>query len=139
MNFNEFKLRIESMDDCDRAKAPATQETLVKIEKTLTIKFGPLLREYLLAYGYLGRRAVELCGVNEVQKELSDLVMTSKNLYEYAPQCRGFVVIDTIMDGQRVLCDQNDRVYLEPIGEKLRPITLDQNVLDYMVGRLMKA
>ena len=60
-------------NDCDYSRNIISSEVLKMAEDTIGIKFGNQLSEYLLKYGYLGYKSVELYGMNSNQGLNSDL------------------------------------------------------------------
>lgn len=114
---------------------PPTKQTIQSAEDAVGFRFGPMLKLYLTRFGYLGYGAVELYGINEVQKCQSDMVKTTLNIREYHKGCEGYVVIDNLGDGQYVLCDQQDMVYELPEDANVTPVPMRVNLVQYVVKR----
>ena len=58
------------------------EEKICEIEKKIGISFGEQLKKYILEYGYLGYKHVELYGVNNFQGVNSDMVNKTVRLNE---------------------------------------------------------
>ena len=110
--------------------------TLAISARALGMTFGPILQDYLSTFGYLGRGSVELYGINERQGLNSDLVKTSLNVQEYQPACEGYAVIDNRGDGEYVLCDAQDQLFVMPDSPRGRPKSLGLRLDDYIIIRL---
>lgn len=113
-----------------------SRETLKEVESALKCRLGKQMKEYLLSFGSLWKGAIELYGVNEMQKLDSDLVKTTLNVAEYYDKTQGMVVIDNLGDGQYVFCDQNDMVFKMPIEVSDAPIPLNIDLAHYLCARL---
>lgn len=134
---NSFKDKLDVVtSECDRASALPSNATIVMAERAMGMTFGPLLREYLSSFGYLGRGDIELYGINERQGLNSDMVRTTLNLLEFAPGCRGYAVIDNRGDGDYILCDSGDQIFAMPNSPTENPIPLGICLDAYIVSRL---
>lgn len=80
-------------------------------EKVVSVRFGKELTEYLLKYGYLGYKHVELFGINPNQGLESDLVKQTLYIHEQFPATSDLVAIENQGDGDYYLVDSNDNVY----------------------------
>ena len=123
------------LGEVDVSPNPPTEQTITAAEASIGFKFGRMLKSYLLSFGYLGHGAIELYGINEIQKCQSDMVMTTLNIREYHRGCNGYVVIDNLGDGQYILCDKNDIVFRLPEDCNLPPVCLDIDLLQYIINR----
>ena len=134
---NSFKDKVEmEMSECDRSSALPSKATLAMSASAMGMTFGPLLREYLSSFGYLGRGDVELYGINERQGLNSDMVRTTLNLLEFAPGCRGYAVIDNRGDGEYILCDSSDQIFAMPNSPTENPRPLGVSLDVYVISRL---
>jgi len=52
------------------------------------------LTQYILEYGYLGYKHIELYGIDSKQKSESDMVKQTKYLNKYFPKTVGFIVLE---------------------------------------------
>ncbi len=132
-----FKDTIEKrIPDVEYSNAPATQETLLAIQKKLNCTFGPQLMCYLTEFGYLARGYKEMYGVNERQKMDSDLVKTTEMLHADFPLSRGMVAVDNQGDGDYILCNAQDMVYEFIPSNNNEFYPLGQTLLYYILARL---
>lgn len=69
---NDLDIFVKN-NECDYTRNIISLEALKMTEETIGIKFGNQLSEYLLKYGYLGYKSVELYGMNSNQGLNSDL------------------------------------------------------------------
>ena len=125
--------------DADVSPNPPTAQTVEAAESAVGFRFGTMLKSYLMAFGYLGYGAVELYGINEIQKSKSDMVKTTLNIREYHKGCEGYVVIDNLGDGQYILCDQSDMIYELPEDNNTPPVSMSMNLMQYVVKRFSEA
>ena len=125
--------------DADVSPNPPTKQTIESAEEAVGFRFGAMLKSYLMSFGYLGHGAVELYGINEVQKCQSDMVKTTLNIREYHKGCEGYVVVDNLGDGQYILCDQKDMVYELPEDDNTPPVSMNMNFMQYVVKRFSEA
>ena len=86
-------------------------DDLAEIEIELGIHFGRELTQYILEYGYLGYKHVELFGINSKQKKESDMVKQTRYLHTYFPKTDNFVAIENAGDGEYIVVGTNDDVY----------------------------
>ena len=77
--------------DVDHSNSRIDVPTLEQAEKTIGIKFGDELTEYLLKYGYLGFEYVELYGMNARQGLNSDLVTQTQYMHKYYPDTSSLI------------------------------------------------
>lgn len=132
-----FKDKLNSaVSAYDSTPSLPSKATLAMAAQALNMTFGPILKEYLSSFGYLGCGAVELYGINESQGLNSDMVKTTLNILEFAPSCSGYAVIDNRGDGIYVLCDSNDRVFVMPDNPSAQPRPLGLCLDDYIISRL---
>lgn len=84
---------------------------LIEFSKLVGCKFGPILKEYLLSYGYIGYKSIEFYGINSKQKESSDLISQTLYLHKYYPKTLGLIAFENQGDGEYYLVDANDKVF----------------------------
>jgi hypothetical protein len=121
----------------DKIVAPIlpSEQTLAMSEKRLNFKFGPELREYLQDFGFILFSGVELMGINERQKERSDLIKTTEFLREDYSCMNSYVVIENVGDSLYVVCDTNDRMYEFIIGTDSTPQPMNIDLHQYICKR----
>lgn len=122
--------------DIDSAKFPASAETIRLVESALGASLGRQLKEYLMEFGYLGCGPIEFYGVNEMQKEKSDLVKTSQMLRNASGVLSGYVAIECIGDDLYAMCDSEDKMYKVVLADGVRVQPMNMNLLQYAVKRL---
>ncbi len=104
------------------------------IEKEIGVEMGPSLVEYLVTYGYLLSRGVELYGVTARQGLGSDLVKQTVYLHKYFKQTEGLIAIENQGEGDYYLADSQDNVYefdselkeLKDVGMRLEDYIIDR-------------
>lgn len=132
MSMKDIRVDFPGIDSS--ANIP-TAKTIRQASESIGVVFGPLLESYLRTYGYLGFLSAELLGVNELQKDSSDLVRVTRNMREYYHQADNCVVVDDLGDGQYVLCDSMDRIYQMPDDVTHAPVPMGKNLEEYIRWR----
>lgn len=99
-------------NDCDYSRNIISSEVLKMAEDTIGIKFGNQLSEYLLKYGYLGYKSVELYGMNSNQGLNSDLFEQTMYLHNSFEITKPYIAIDKIQDNIYTLIDSDDNIYI---------------------------
>ena len=107
MNLNEF---IENKE-VEYTRNLIVFDDIKDIEKELGVSVGEELAQYILKYGYLGYKHVELYGINSKQKFESDMVTQTKYLHKYFSKTEGFIALENAGDGYYILVGPNDDVY----------------------------
>lgn len=108
---NELDIFVKN-NECDYTRNIISSEVLKMAEKTIGIKFGNQLSEYLLKYGYLGYKSVELYGMNSNQGLNSDLFEQTMYLHNSFEITQPYIAIDKIQDSIYTLIDSNDNIYI---------------------------
>ena len=130
---NDLEIFIKN-NECDYTRNIINLEVLKLAEQTIGIKFGNQLSEYLLKYGYLGYKSVELYGMNANQGLNSNLFEQTMYLHNSFEVTKPYIVIDKIEDNIYTLIDSNDNIYIcELINNKIRNINIKLN--DYIIRR----
>lgn len=106
-------------------------------EKKLGISFGEELTQYILRYGYLGYKSVELYGINKKQMEESDLVKQTEYLHRYFPKTLGYLALENMGDGKYAIVSSDDDVF-EYSSEEDCIKTSGLKLNDYILGRFQK-
>lgn len=106
-------------------------------EKALGIDFGAELKEYILKYGYLTYKYVEMYGINSNQGLESDLITQTVYLHKYYPVTKKLFAIENQGEGDYYLVDSEDMVYEYDthLGELL-PMNMTLN--EYIIMRFEK-
>lgn len=108
---NELDIFVKN-NECDYTKNIISLEVLKMAEETIGIKFGNQLSEYLLKYGYLGYKSVELYGMNSNQGLNSDLFEQTMYLHNSFEITQPYIAIDKIQNSIYTLIDSNDNIYI---------------------------
>lgn len=130
---NKLDVFIEN-NEVDYTNKLIDRKSLSKIESTYGFILGKKLKKYILTYGYLGYKYVELNGINNVSKEKSDLVKETISINNKFERTKGLLVIENQGDGDYILVDKDDMVYrfLSEIND-LQPRNID--LFDYILER----
>lgn len=107
MNLTEF---IRN-NDVDYSSNKISENNLLEIEKTTGMSLGSQLKQYILDYGYLGYKHIELFGVNNQQGINSDMINKTQQLHKNFEKTIGLIVIEDQGDGDYYLVDSNDMIY----------------------------
>lgn len=111
--------------------------SIKEIEKDIGVSFEKELTEYILKYGYLAYKHVELYGINSVQMLDSDMVKQTKYLHEYFPKTAGLIAIENTGDGNYVLVSSDDEIYnYSSVEDSLQKLEL--KLFDYIVNRFQE-
>lgn len=122
--------------DIDYSVSRIDAEKIKKYEELLGTEFGVQLREYIINYGYIGYRHIEMYGINAVQGESSDMIKTTIALRQRDSQLNGLIAIENQGDGEYYFVDSKDQIYRYFQGAKeLSKISVDME--SYIVHRLM--
>ncbi len=81
------------------------------IEKEISASFGDELTEYVIKYGYLAYKHIEMYGVNSKQLLESDLIKQTKYLHKYFPKTAPYIALENIGDGCYAIVSTEDEVY----------------------------
>ena len=80
-------------------------------EKKVDVSFGGELVKYIVKYGYLAYKHIELYGINSRQQEDSDMIKQTIYLHRYFPETREYVAIENCGDGKYALVSTDDIVF----------------------------
>ena len=120
--------------DVDSASARITEQDIPLMESLLGASMGPQMREYVLTYGYLGYKFIELFGINSRQGPDSDMIKRTIRLHNRYPKTEGMIALEDQGDGDFCLVDGEDRVYRFLIaGQVLTP--REGKLFDYILER----
>lgn len=107
MNLQEF---IDKRDvEC--SKKLIKTDDIPQLEDKTGICFGKELRQYILQYGYMAYKHIELYGVNSIQMMDSDMIRQTVHLHKYFPKTKGYAALESLGDGDYAVVDPNDDIY----------------------------
>lgn len=81
-----------------------------EVEKEIKVKFGGELIKYIIKYGFLAYKHIELYGINSNQKIESDMVKQTVYLHEYFPKTAAYIALENIGDGNYAIVSSEDEV-----------------------------
>ncbi len=110
------------------------KEAVKRIEKEVGVSFGKELTEYILKYGYLAYKYVEMYGVNSIQLEESDLVKQTKYLHTYFSKLSSYIALENLGDGCYAVVSTTDEVF-EYSSENDVAIDTGLKMYDYILKR----
>ena len=96
---------------CESSQFKPNEELISEAEKKLKVEFGPQLKKYLLEYGYLAYKHIELYGLNSKQGLLSDICINTENKRNIFPEIKNMVLIENQGDSDYYLVDDNDNIF----------------------------
>ena len=97
--------------EVDFTKNLINAEMVKNVEKETGVSFGAELTKYVLEYGYLAYKHVEMYGVNSKQMMESDLVKQTKYLHKYYPKTTDYIALENTGDGYYEIVSSEDEVY----------------------------
>lgn len=119
-------------NDVDYTKNVVDSSFIEEIEHIFDFKIGPQLKDYILNYGYLGYKHIELFGINSEQKYKSDMIEVSNSIHHRFSQTSKFLAIGGDGEVGYFLVDGNDQVYeLNPVNGNIEP--LNMSMYDYIL------
>ncbi len=118
----------------DYSNDRVNESFLSEIEKLLDVKIGEQLREYILNYGYLGYKHIELLGINNLQKMDSDMIQQTLFVHKHFSITEGLIVVEDRGDGDYYLVDGNDMVW-RFIADSRTLSTLNIKLAEYILAR----
>ena len=113
------------------------ETVLDEIEKNNGLSFGKQLKKYVLEYGYLSYKHVELYGINSNEIEDSDMIKQTLYIHKYYPITRGFIALENQGEGDYYIVDENDNVY-EYDSELAELSNKNIKVFDYILNRFVQ-
>lgn len=120
--------------EVDKGRNLIDPQMLEKAEQAVGIQFGEELTEYILKYGYLGYKHVELYGINSKQGLDSDLVQQTLYLHKYFSKTVPFVAVENQGEGDYFLINKEDEVF-EYDSELNELKTLNLKLFSYILRR----
>lgn len=98
-------------NDIDFSFNRVSEDIFYEVEKKLGVAFGEQLKKYVLDYGYMGYKHIELFGINNYQGVNSDMVKKTLRLNEQFEKTKGLIAIEDQGDGDYYLVSSDDKVY----------------------------
>lgn len=125
-------------NDVDYSFNRITLDMISEIENKVNVLFGEQLKNYIVEYGYLGYKYIELFGINNYQGINSDMVNKTLCLHKKFEKTRDLIAIEDQGDGDYYLIDSNDMVYRFVLANnELVPQKID--LFEYILQRFMSA
>lgn len=134
MDLNEFI----SINDVDKGCNLVDIKTLEEAEKIIGTNFGEQLRTYILKFGYLGYKHIELHGMNSNQNLSSDIVKQTLYIHKYFDKTKGLIVIENQGEGNYIVTNKYDKMF-EFDSELNELINLDIDLFTYILQRFLDA
>lgn len=134
MNLKEF---IGSRD-VDFTKNLVSIDEIENFEDRIGVSFGGELIKYIVTYGYLAYKYIEMYGVNSKQMFDSDMVKQTEYLHQYFPKTRMFIALENCGDGKYALVSPEDEVF-EYVAEENRMKDTGLKLFDYIYARFREA
>lgn len=123
-------------NDVDYSFNRITVDMISDFEKKVSVDFGDQLKKYIVEYGYLGYKHVELFGINNNQGINSDMVNKTLRLHENFDKTRRLVSVEDQGDGDYYLVDSNDMVFRFVLANnELVPQNID--LFEYILKRFL--
>ena len=113
-----------------------SESFLPEMESLVGVKLGDQLKEYILRYGYLGYKHVELFGVNNAQTVNSDMIKRTVFLHERFGITAGLIAVEDQGDGDYYMVDPEDKVYRFTAGSKV-PVSTGLCLNEYILKRFL--
>lgn len=125
-------------NDVDYSVNRITIDMISDFENEVNVHFGEQLKKYILEYGYLGYKHVELFGINNCQGINSDMITKTLRLHEKFDKTRDLIAIEDQGDGDYYLIDSNDIIYRFVLtNNELVPQKID--LFEYILRRFLIA
>lgn len=125
-------------NDVDYSFNRISEDKIFDIEKKVDVPFGEQLKQYIVEYGYLGYKHIELFGVNNHQGLNSDMVRKTLYLHEKYEETKELIAVEDQGDGDYYLVDSFDLVYrFVEANNELVPKGID--FFEYILKRFMTA
>lgn len=105
------KFILENNNEVKYSEFLPESNTIKSASKILNFNFGKQLNFYLKEYGYLSYKFIEFNGVNQKQKNNSDMVVQTLNLKKTFQITGKLVSFIDMGDGDYILVDEKDNVY----------------------------
>ena len=125
-------------NDVDYTFNRISADRISEMESKTGVTFGEQLKKYVLEYGYLGYKHIELFGINNGQGVNSDMVVKTLWLHSNFDKTRNLIAVEDQGDGDFYLVDSNDLVYRFVAGNNdIIPLNID--LFGYVLQRFLGA
>lgn len=115
-----------------------TIDMIPDYEIKVNVFFGEQLKKYIVEYGYLGYKHIELFGINNYQGINSDMVNKTLHLHDKFDKTRDLIAIEDQGEGDYYLVDSNDIVFRFILANnELVPQKID--LFEYILKRFLIA
>lgn len=125
-------------NDVDYTFNRVAQNKLCEIEKETGFSFGEQTKKYILDYGYLGYKYVELFGINSTQGVKSDMVEKTLRLNNRFAKTKGLIAVEDQGDGDYYLVDSNDMIF-RFVAANNELVKQDIDLFEYILQRFLTA
>lgn len=123
-------------NDVDYSFNRITIDMISNFENKVNVSFGEQLKKYIVEYGYLGYKHIELFGINNYQGINSDMVNKTLRLHENFDKTRGLIAVEDQGDGDYYLVDSNDMIFrFVSANNELVPQKID--LFEYILKRFL--
>lgn len=112
-----------------------SNEFINNVQSITNIKFGVQLREYILKYGYIGYKFLELYGINSKQGMNSDLIKQTLYLHQYFESTKQYYALSNEGDGEYILINSEDIIFSFD-SDTNEIISLDTKLEDYLINTM---
>lgn len=112
-----------------------SNEFINNVQSITNIKFGVQLREYILKYGYIGYKFLELYGINSKQGMNSDLIKQTLYLHQYFERTKQYYALANEGDGEYILINSEDKIFSFD-SDTNEIISLDIKFEDYLINTM---
>ncbi len=105
-------------------------------EKSMGVKMGEQLKEYIVEYGFLAFCYVEMFGINDIRQMKSDMIMETEFVHDMSDKAKNLIALEDQGDGDYFLVDSEDNVYrFIPALDELTPMNV--KLYDHILARFM--
>ena len=125
-------------NDVEFCKDRVKDNFLSLLNEKLNINPGDQLRFYIVNYGYLAYKFVELYGVTASQAMNSDMIRITAHLHKNYDCTKGFIALEDAGDGDYFLIDSQDHIseFIPEEEEGIKPLNI--KLFDYIIARFKK-
>lgn len=131
MKLDEF---VEN-NEVDYSYNRVNETFLSEIEKKVGVRIGEQLKRYIMNYGYLGYKYIELLGINSSQGFESDMIKQTLLLHKRFDTTKNLIALEDQGDGDYYLVDETDMVYRFIPDNNISKTGIDLD--DYILNRFM--
>lgn len=133
-----IKFIIDNTKEVKYSKFLPDNNVINEASKVLNFDFGKQLNLYLKEYGYLSYKFIEFNGINQKQKNDSDLIVQTLNLRKTYPAIKDLVSFTDMGDGDYILIDSKDNVYefIPSVSDEIK--LLNMKLEDFIIQSFEK-